>query len=73
MPNIVILRADHRIEIRLILVEHGKTVAVGIRVGCGVGIQQLRVVGDQHQANGHLALVHQVDAIDRGGDRRHRG
>ncbi len=76
VPDVVVGAADDRVQVGLVLAEHGDAVAVGVRVGAWVGVDDQVVVGDQHHAHGHLSLVDAVHPVhrrhDRGQSQRHR-
>jgi hypothetical protein len=69
VPDVVVGRTDHRGDVRLILPQHRPAVVVGVRVGAGVGVDQIRVVGHEHQTDAHIALIDGGHAVDGRDDR----
>ena len=70
VADVVVRRADLRVDRRLVRGE----VAGGVRVRIrrGIGEQDEVLVRDEHHAHGDLALVDAVDAVDRRDDRAER-
>ena len=54
VADVVIGAADDRVEVGLVLRQQGRGVAVAVRFGGGIGIDDQVVVGDQHQPNAQL-------------------
>ena len=65
VADVVVGRADHAVEVALVLPQHGGAVAVAVGVGGAVGIDDQVVVADQHHADRHLALIDAVDPVHR--------
>ncbi len=68
VPDVVVGRADDAVDVGLVLAQHGTAVVVGVGVGGGVGVDQDRVVVDEGETDGELALIDGVHAVDRGDD-----
>ena len=68
VTDVVVGRADDRIEVGLILAEHRAAIVICVRIGGGVGVDDQVIVGNQDHAHRHFALVHPVHAIHRDDD-----
>ena len=73
MAHVVIGVANYRVQVRLVLVQHGSAIIVRIRIRIAIGVNNAAVVGYQFQANGDVVFINTRHAIDRSDNRRLTG
>jgi len=66
MPDVVVGRADHGVDVGLVLTDHRVGVGIGVWVGRRIGVNER---GDQREPDALLHLIDPGDAVDRRDDR----
>ena len=69
---VVVCRTDHRIQFRLVFIDHRAQTVTGVAIGRRVGKDDRGLVGNQRQADREIALVDRVNQIDCRSDRGKR-
>ena len=71
VTDVVIRTADHAVDSRLILAQHREAIIIAVRIGRGVGVDQLVVIGHKLHADRDIILVYTANPIHGRGNGRH--
>ena len=70
VANIEIGVADHRRDIGIVAVQFGTGTGIDVRIGAGVGVHEIDIVANQHQAHRQIDRPQLIDPVDAGDDGR---
>ena len=63
MPDVEVFDANDILQRSLVLKQHLGAIVIGVRIGFGIGEDDVGIVGDQHHADSDFGLIDEVDAV----------